>query len=109
MWRLTGIELREGSRAMFEVRKKFVGHVIGDTPNKEISGTLTIVQELHSAIKIPLDIANRRYLTVHDPIGDYRSDALTAGQMSVTLSRFTNRPVEEAPLIAEVHGKGSIE
>jgi len=109
MWRLTGIELREGSRDMFEVRKKFVGHVIGDTPNKEISGTLTIVQELHSAIKIPLDIANRRYLTVHDPIGDYRSDALTAGQMSVTLSRFTNRPVEEAPLITEVHGKGSIE
>ncbi|NPV30635.1 MAG: hypothetical protein HPY58_13510 [Firmicutes bacterium] len=58
MWRLTGIEVLEKGRAVFEVRKKFIGHVIGSTPNEQITGALAIVQELGNAIKLPLDAVN---------------------------------------------------
>lgn len=109
MWRLAGVEVQEKARAMFEVRKKFVGHVLGSTPNEQITGALTVVQELGNAIKLPLDAANKRYLTVNSPGVDYRADALTAGQVSVTLSRLTNRPAVEAPLITAVHNTGLIE
>lgn len=109
MWRLAGVEVRESARAMFEVRKKLIGHVLGSTPNEQITGALTMVQELGNAIKLPLDTANKRYLTVNNPAVDYRTDALTAGQISVTLSRLTNRPAEEAPLIMAVHNTGFIQ
>ncbi|NPV30497.1 MAG: hypothetical protein HPY58_12785 [Firmicutes bacterium] len=108
MWRLTGVEVRERARAMFEVRKRIIGHILGSTPNEQIAGALTVVQELGCAIKLPLDVVNKRYLTVSSLAVDYRADALTAGQISVTLSRLTNRPAEEAPLIMAVHNTGLI-
>lgn len=108
MWRLAGVEVQEKARAMFEVRKKFIGHVIGSTPNEQVTGALTVVQELGNAIKLPLDIAEKRYLTVNNPAVDYRTDALTAGQLSVTLSRMTNRPAEEAPLMQRVYSTGQV-
>ncbi len=109
MWRLTGVEVRERARAMFEVRKRFIGHVLGSTPNEQVTGALTVVQEMGNAIKLPLDVVNKRYLTVNNPAVDYRADALTAGQVTVILSRLTNRPAEEAPLIMAVHNTGFIQ
>ncbi len=103
MWRLDGIEALEKGRAMFEVRKKFAGHVIGSTPNEQVAGALTVAQKLGEVVKLELDAANRRYLTVNSPAVNYRADALTAGQVSVVLSRMTARPIDEAPLIAGVH------
>ncbi len=108
LWRLAGIGVQEKARAMFEVRKRFIGHVLGSTPNEQITGALTVVQELGNAIKLPLDTANKRYLTVNNPAVDYRADALTAGQVSVTLSRLTNRPAEEAPLMQKVYSTGQV-
>lgn len=109
MWRLIGVEVQERARAMFEVRKRVIGHVLGSTPNEQIAGALTVVQELGNAIKLPLDVTNKRYLTVNNLAVDYRADALTAGQVSVTLSRLTSRPAEEAPLIMAVHNTGFIQ
>jgi hypothetical protein len=108
LWRISGIETSENSRAMFELRKKIIGHVLGRTANEEIAGALTIIQELEYAIKIPLDIANKRYMTVNKPAVDYRVNAITAGQITVTLSRFTNRPSEEVPLMQHVYNTGNI-
>ncbi len=108
LWRLTGVEVHEKARAMFEVRKKLIGHILGSTPNEQVTGALTVVQELGNAIKLPLDTANKRYLTVNNPAVDYRAEALTAGQVSVTLSRLTNRPAEEAPLMQKVYSTGQV-
>ncbi|HOV80760.1 MAG TPA: hypothetical protein PK728_11765 [Bacillota bacterium] len=108
MWRLAGVEVQEKARAMFEVRKRFIGHVLGSTPNEQITGALTVIQELGNAIKLPLDTANKRYLTVNNPAVDYRADALTAGQVSVILSRLTNRPAAEVPLLMETYGRGTL-
>lgn len=109
MWRLARVKTIGRGKTMFEIQKEFIGHIAGDTPNRRITAGATIVQGLASAIKIVLDAVNRRYLTVIDPASDDRLDALTGGQISVTLSRITARPEEEAPLIAAVHVRDDIE
>ncbi|MDI6872277.1 MAG: hypothetical protein QME79_13195 [Bacillota bacterium] len=107
MWRLAGPhQVRERARAVFEVRAKLVGHVIGATPNQQASGILQIVEGLGSAIKVVLDTANRRYLAVDEPTADYQADPLVAGQIGVVLSRLTNRPTEEAPLMQHIAANG---
>ncbi|MGE5552830.1 MAG: hypothetical protein ACM3XZ_02765 [Betaproteobacteria bacterium] len=107
MWRLAGPhQVRERARAVFEVRKKLVCHVIGATPNQQASGILQIVEGLGSAIKVVLDTVNRRYLVVDEPTADYQANPLTAGQISVVLSRLTNRPAEEAPLMQHIAANG---
>lgn len=108
LWRLAGVQVRGTSRAAFEVRKLLAGHVIGATPNQEVEGVLKIVQGLTQDIKILLDTAASKYMTVVEPRGDYHINALTRGQITVTLTRTTMRPLEEAPLITAVHNSGLI-
>lgn len=109
MWRIAGMEVNQLMAAMFEVRKRIVGHVIGRTPNEQTAGVLKLVEELGNAIKIPLNPVDRRYMTVIDPRADLQANAITGGQITVTLSRRTNRPTEEAPLIQEVHFNPNIQ
>ena len=103
MWRIAATEVNTLMASMFEVRKRFVGHVIGRTPNEQNDGVLKIVEALGSAIKVPLNQADRRYMTVIDPRADLQSNAITGGQITVTLQRKTTRPTEEAPLIQKVY------
>jgi|AGTN01.2.fsa_nt_gi hypothetical protein len=67
-----------------------------------------IARELGSAVKILLDPADRRYLTVGRPRVECEADAFNTGQLSVTLRGFANRTGEGAPLISAVHNKGSL-
>ncbi|WP_421070407.1 minor capsid protein [Pelotomaculum propionicicum] len=107
-WRLSTVQVTEKAKAVFEVRKKYTGEVLGNTTYELVFGTTKLVQELGSTIKLTLDALNKRYLTVSTPTADLREDSLTAGQVSVVLSRLTSRPSEEAPIMAGVHHKGII-
>ena len=109
MWRIASCEVNPLMTAMYEVRKRFVGHVIGRTPNEQTAGALRIVEQLGTVTKVPLAPADRRYMTVIDPRADLQANAITGGQITVTLSRRTNRPTEEGPLIAGVHTTQNIE
>ena len=102
MWRVANIDVQGVNRAAFKVKKTLVAHVLGGTPNQQAAGVATIAEGLVSAIKVPLSLTDRRYMTVDSAKGDYQADALTAGQVRVELSRVTMRPFEEAPLIQEV-------
>jgi len=106
LWRLADISAVGTSRAAFEIHKLMAGHVLGATPNQETVAVLQIVQGLIQAIKVPLDLANKKYMTVVEPRGDYRMDALTRGQISVMLTRVTMRPFEEAPLMQKIEAAG---
>lgn len=108
MWRLTGTEIQEKSRAMYEVRKRFVGHVLGRSQNEQVAGAVTLTQELGKVVKVVLDAVGKRYLIVKAPVLNLQADALSAGQLSVLLSRSTNRPTEEVPYIMQVQGSGSL-
>lgn len=108
LWRLTDIKAEHATRSAYKVIKKISGHIVGSTPNEEVAGVFSIVQGLITDIKIPLDMATRKYMTAESPIGDYKVNALTKGQISVTLSRMTNRPTEEVPLMTRVFSRGQL-
>lgn len=103
LWRWEGIESVAGSRvSTIEVRRKAVGHVLGRTLGEQTAAAGEIAQRLTEAVKIPLDLPNRRYLTVNAPIVDLAQDAMTEGQLTVTLSRKIERHTDQGPLMREV-------
>lgn len=109
MWRITGMGTRTLGMGTFEVSKRFVGHVLGSTSNEQTEGALKVVEGLGNDIKIPISVAEKRYMTVIDPRADLQVNSLTAGQVSVTLARRTNRPSAEGPLIGAVHFQNNIQ
>ncbi|MED1851834.1 hypothetical protein P4V33_09230 [Brevibacillus borstelensis] len=106
LWRLSQIGVRSKTRGAFEVEKKVVGHVLGSTPNEEVAGVLRLVEGIGRDVKLPLNAERRIYMTASDVKGDYQADGLTRGQISLTLSRMTARPSEEAPLMQRVSNEG---
>ncbi len=128
LWRMEGLESSEGNRAAFELRKRYLGHVIGRTTletapdrisntfavprsqvigrtmNEQISAITELTEGLSRSVKIPLHIADRRYLTVVNPIVDFKSDPLTEGQITVTLARRTEREssADNSPFMQEI-------
>lgn len=108
MWRVTGIDVSAISSASYRITKRFSVHVLGDAQNPEHTGVHALVEALGSAIKLPFNLAERRYLTVSDPRASVGADAIREGQITVTLSRRVARPQDEAPLIRSVNYKSNI-
>jgi hypothetical protein len=108
MWRVTGIDMAMIGMALYRVTKRFSVHVLGDAQHPEHAGVHALVDALGSSIKIPLDPVDRRFLTVSDPRAAVGADAIREGQITITLSRRTARPYEEAPLIRSVYYKPNI-
>jgi hypothetical protein len=106
LWRATGVEAREKGQAMYELKKKFAGHVLGRTPNEQRNGVLSLIRGLQGAVKIVLDSGTKRYLKVAEPKAGLQEDALLAGQVTVSLSRLETRPAEEAPLMQKIEVNG---
>lgn len=102
MWRMTELETRPINAAMFEVRKKMVGHVLGATSNQQADGIMQIVQALGNASKLPLDRASKQYVTLIEPRSNMLANAVTEGQITATLSKKIARLREEVTLIQEV-------
>jgi len=102
MWRIAGMDVTTGNRGGFVVRKRVVGHVLGVTPNEQLTAALKLVEAMQVAIKLPLDLAARRYMTVVEPRIDLQADAITSGQINVTLTSRTMRPSEDAPLMRRI-------
>lgn len=104
LWRLEAAESMASTRAAtIEVRKKMNGHVLGRTLGEQRAAVVELAQSLTSAVKIPLSLSDRRYLTVLSPIVDLEQDAMTEGQISVTLSRKIERQLEESPMMRAVN------
>lgn len=106
LWRLSDYNVEDVSRAIFEIKKTFVCHVLGSTPNEEIKGITDIIQGFSRDIKIPLDLINRKYMTVINPKGEFNSNSLNRGQISVVLSRKTSRPQEDVPIMQKIESSG---
>ena len=102
-WQLTGSKLEGITPAAYRLSKTFTGIVKGNTPEELDYGVNQIVEKLGTAVKLLSDPANKQYLMVQNPVADIKAGTFTSGQVSVTLSRYTSRTVEEAPLIAAVN------
>ncbi|MNJ41104.1 hypothetical protein D3C77_360150 [compost metagenome] len=108
MWRVTNIEVKTLAFSTYQITKRFTVHTLGDGRHPEHAAVNALVAALGSAIKIPFDLADRRYLTVTDPKANIGADALREGQITVTLSRRVARSNDEAPLIRSVNYKSII-
>lgn len=108
MWRLAEMNVTGQGMAIFDVRKKIVGHVLTRTSNEDIAIMTKIIEGLGNAIKIPLNRAERRYMTVSLPQVDFYADAMRTGQILLYLNRKTARPIEEVPLMAKVGIDGKV-
>lgn len=79
-------------------------HVVSDD-NGEINRIIDQIEYgLIKAIKIPLDLADRRYLTVQSIREDRSSDMLGVGQVTVTMTRI-NKIERELTYINKIHGR----
>ncbi|WP_374019004.1 hypothetical protein ABU162_04455 [Paenibacillus thiaminolyticus] len=108
MWRVTGVDVKLLGLSSYRVTKRFTVHVLGNEQYPEHVGVASMVEGIGSAIKIPYDLADRRFLTVGETKANVGADAIREGQITVTVSRRVARPNEEAPLIKSVHYKSNI-
>ena len=110
LWRFAGIQEPDESLGgvVLKIRKTLIGHVLGINSSQETNTIVSIVQELIQAIKLPLDISTRQYMTVEEAKGDCQNNPLTKGQISLTLSRAVRRPIRERPVLQGLHGTGNI-
>jgi hypothetical protein len=69
---------------------------------------VTMATRMAQDIKIVLNAADKRYLTVAAPTVDQRIDALKGGQMTVQFSRLTQRPMDDVPKMRIIHVEGTI-
>ncbi|TCZ70972.1 hypothetical protein E0485_23070 [Paenibacillus albiflavus] len=108
LWKLTEVESREVGVSVYEVRKKFVGHVLGASPNEQANGVFRIGDMLAQAIKLPLNEQKKQYVTIKDPRTNLQADAVSEGQITVTLSRKLNRVTETAPFMQEIRAQSNL-
>lgn len=87
------------------IRCHFVSRDKGEA-NNYIS---TVENELIQDTKIPLDIKDRRYLTISSIREDREADPLTVGQLSVDFFRLENIKRKNIPVMNRISGSGKIE
>lgn len=66
-----------------------------------------IEYELMKAIKIPLDLEDRRYLTIQSIRENRDSDMLGTGQVTVTMTRI-NSIQRDATYIEKIYSRGQV-
>ncbi len=95
LWRLANIDVAQRSASVYEVKKRLIGHVLGDTPNRQIIGVATLIQGIGKLPKIQISDGGR-YMTVRPGLAaNFEADAIRGGQIVLPLSRLTNDPVTE--------------
>lgn len=92
------------NRVMKTIRCHFVSRDKSMT-NKFIDA---VESQLIQDAKIPLDIEDRRYLTISSIREDIEADPFTVGQLSVDFFRLENIKRKNIPVMNKIYGRGSI-
>lgn len=108
LWRVDGLEITDAGAAAFDVTKTVVAHVFGRNAVEEANIAAWIAEEMGAAVKIPIEAAERRYMTLKECKATLYTDAMKQGHIKATVARKTRKPREEMPLMAEVYTDGYI-
>jgi len=108
LWRVQSQSKERENSALIKESKTIVGHVASNNKN-EINMLLDNIEDrLIMDLKIPLDLVNKRYLTVESVSEDREADMLSKGQLTVKLSR--RKMIQDtAPTIDKIYSRGNIE
>lgn len=86
------------------VRCHFISRNRGEVNNF----IFTVENQLIQDLKIPLDLMNKKYLTINSIREDRDADPLKVGQLSVDFFRLESIKKKSTPVINEIYGRGSI-
>ncbi|MBN1058529.1 hypothetical protein [Clostridium botulinum] len=106
LWRVQNQEKERISNSLIKESKTLICH-IASTNKNEINKLLDDIEDkLVTDLKIPLDINERRYLTIESIEEDRESDMLSKGQLTVKFSRRKMIERKEVPKINKIYGSG---
>ncbi|MDP9676045.1 hypothetical protein J2W97_002040 [Paenibacillus jamilae] len=102
LWRLSGCETRMAGASMYELRKRFIGHITAPVTTEENRAASALVEGFAAQIQLPLEQDKGRYMSTAEASADLQADAILDGQLRLTLVQRRMRPAEEAALIRRV-------
>lgn len=109
LWRIGQIECLDRGAATIELRQKAVGHVLGRTDAEEQAMVGALAAGLARTTKLVVDPVGNRQVALSEVAGNYQADALSEGQLTVTLRQKLPKPSPTGPLIADVHYDGGFD
>ncbi len=108
LWRLDSMEITDAGAFAFDVSKKVACHVFGRNSVEETNIAVLISEQMGAAYKIPLKLAERRFMTLQDLNTTLYTDSMKQGHIRAILSRKTQKPQEEFAVMREVYPQGMI-
>jgi hypothetical protein len=108
LWRAISVDKVPINGAVFKIAKTLKCHVVSRNKS-QIEQLLDIIEnKLVIDLKVPLDIHDKRYLTVESIREDRTADMLGSGQLTVTFSR--RQMIENnTPAIEKIYSRGKVE
>jgi hypothetical protein len=108
LWRVKNQSKERINNVLIKENKTLICHIVSNSKN-EINNLLDGIEDkLISDLKIPLDLADRRYLTVESINEDREADMLSKGQLTVKFSRLKMREIKSGPTINSIHSRGTL-
>ncbi|NFO57726.1 hypothetical protein FDB39_12665 [Clostridium botulinum] len=108
LWRVQDQEKERESNALIKERKTLICHIASNNKN-EINELLENIEDsLISDLKIPFDLADRRYLTIESIEEDREADMFTKGQLTVKVYKRKMVKRKEVPKINKIYGSGTL-
>lgn len=107
LWRVQNKSKERENFALIKESKTLICHIASNNKN-EINKLLDNIEDkLITDMKIPLDLADKRYLTIESILEDREADMLSKGQLTV---KFFRRKMTEnnIPIMNNIHGSGKI-
>lgn len=108
LWRVKDTSKIRESNSLIKESKTLICHITSNNKN-EINKLLDIIEDrLISDLKIPLDLADRRYLTIESINEDREADMLSKGQLTVKLFRRKMVQRKKYPTINHISCRGEL-
>jgi hypothetical protein len=108
LWRTINTSKERINGALIKTNKTLRCHVVSRNKS-DIERLLdTIEDKLITDLKIPLDLKDRRYLTIESIQEDRDSDMLGVGQLTIELSR-RKMIQDNTPTIEKIYSRGNLE
>ncbi len=107
LWRVKDSSKERENFALIKESKTLICHIASNNKN-EINELLDNIEDnLITDLKIPLDLADKRYLTIESISEDREADMLSKGQLIVKF--FRRRMIKnDTPTINSIHGSGKL-
>jgi len=109
LWRVQNQSKERETNALIKESKTLICHIASNNKN-EINRLLDDVEDkLISDLKVPLDIKDKRYLTIESISEDREADMLSKGQLTVKLFRRKMIEQKEQSTIQKIYSRGNLE